>query len=118
MMKSLVSKISSSRRSNFEGSSSTQEQFHRIEMKDLVQDLGLSKKQLEVPAIRLNEKNYLRSDIKITLYCYTKQKLLEYFTKEKNLVYCNDIKAGVSNSWAYGGHIVCWQLCRGPHDVL
>ena len=26
--------------------------------------------------------------------------------------------AGVSNSWASGGHIACWQSCRGPHDVF
>ena len=27
-------------------------------------------------------------------------------------------KPGVSNSWASGGHIACWQSCRGPHDVF
>ena len=24
----------------------------------------------------------------------------------------------MENSWAFGGHIACWQLCRGPHDVF
>ena len=24
----------------------------------------------------------------------------------------------MSNSWASGGHIACWQPCRGPHDVF
>ena len=28
------------------------------------------------------------------------------------------IRAGVSNLWAAGGHIVCWQSCRGPHNVF
>ena len=28
------------------------------------------------------------------------------------------IKAEVSNSWASGGHIACWQSCRGPQDVF
>ena len=26
--------------------------------------------------------------------------------------------AGVSNSWASGGHIACRQSCQGPHDVF
>ena len=25
---------------------------------------------------------------------------------------------GVLNSWTSGGHIVCWELCRGPHKIL
>ena len=25
--------------------------------------------------------------------------------------------AGVSNSWASGGHIVCLELCRGQHEI-
>ena len=24
----------------------------------------------------------------------------------------------MSNSWASGGHIACWQSCRGPYDVF
>ena len=24
----------------------------------------------------------------------------------------------MSNSWAPGGHLVCWELCRGPHEIF
>ena len=24
----------------------------------------------------------------------------------------------MSNSWASGGHIVCWKLCLGPHEIF
>ena len=27
-------------------------------------------------------------------------------------------KAGVSNLWASGGHIACWESCREPHEVF
>ena len=52
----------------------------------------MSKDLSEVLASRLNEKNYLSPRTKITFYRNREQKLLQYFTKEKNLVYCNDIQ--------------------------
>ena len=91
-MKCLDSGTSNSSGSEFEGSSSIQTQFNQSELSDLVRDLGLSKELSEVLASRLNEKNCLSPRTKITFYRNRKQKLLQYFTKEKNLLHCNDIQ--------------------------
>ena len=91
-MKCLDSGTSNSSGSEFKGFSSIQTQFNQSELSDLVRDLGLSKELSEVLASRVNEKNCLSPRTKITFYRNREQKLLQYFTKEKNLVYCNDIQ--------------------------
>ena len=67
-------------------------QFIQIELNDLFRDLGLSQELLEILACRLNEKNRIRVNTKIAICRSREQKLLGYFTKEENLVYCNDMK--------------------------
>ena len=63
-----------------------------MELNDLVRDLTLSKELSEVLASRLNEKKCLGPGTKITFYRYREQKLLQYFTKENDLVYYNNVQ--------------------------
>ena len=79
--------------SEYKGASYTQEQFNQLELNDVIRDLALSKELSEVLASRLNEKKkYLGPGTKITFCRYREQKLLQYFTKENDLVYCNYVQ--------------------------
>jgi hypothetical protein len=77
------------------------ESFDQSELSDLIKDLNLSKDSSELLASRLKKKNVLRPGTKITFYRRRENDLLPFFTKENNLVYCNDIgnrlkKSGLS----------------------
>jgi len=52
----------------YEGNISTPQQFTQAELNNLVRDLNLSKRASERLAFRLNEKNYLKSEAKITAF--------------------------------------------------
>ena len=54
-------------------------------------DLNLSKKQAEVLASGLKEKNNLSDGTKVTLYRTSESGLLQFFSKEDSLVFCNDV---------------------------
>jgi len=67
------------------------EGFDQNELSDLIRDLNLSKDLSELLASRLKEKNVLQLGTKITFYRRREKYLLPFFTKDKNLVFCNDI---------------------------
>jgi len=67
------------------------EHFDQNELSDLIRDLNLSKDSSELLASRLKEKNVLQPGTKITFYRRREKDLLPFFTKENNLVFCNDI---------------------------
>lgn len=69
------------------------QQFSTGELSDLIRDLNLSKRDSELLASRLKEKNCVTSDVRITWYRTREKSLLPFFTKEDDLVYCNNISA-------------------------
>ena len=77
--------------SEFQGAVATPLRFNQFELNDLVRDLNLSKETLEILASRLNEKNLLQPGTNITFYRRREKDLLPYFSKENNLVFCNDV---------------------------
>ena len=64
--------------------------FTQKELNDLVRDLGLSKSSSELLASRLRGKN-LTSGVRISFYRNRHQEFLQFFSMEKDLVYCTDI---------------------------
>ena len=77
--------------SEFQGAVATPLRFNQFELNDLVKDLNLSKETSEILASRLNEKNLLQPGTNITFYRRREKDLLPYFSKENNLVFCNDV---------------------------
>ena len=77
--------------SDYEEPSFGPQLFNQSELNDLVRDLCLSKEQSEVLASRLQEKNILDSGTKVTFYRTREGSLLHFFSKEDDLVYCNDV---------------------------
>ena len=76
---------------DFKGTSDLQQKFTQGELSDLVRDLNLSKEQAEVLASRLKEKNTLSDGTKVTFYRNRESGLLQFFSKEDSLVFCNDV---------------------------
>jgi len=67
---------------------------HRLtqnELNDLVRDLELPKVKAELLASRMKQWKCLDDGVKITLYCYRKKNLEEFFTMEGTLVACKDV---------------------------
>ena len=77
--------------SDFEGTSHLPQTFTQGELSDFVRDLNLSKEQAEVLASRLKKKNNLSDGIKVTFYRTRESGLLQFFSKEDSLVFCNDV---------------------------
>jgi hypothetical protein len=67
------------------------EHFDQNELSDLIMDLKLSKDSSELLASRVKEKNVLQPETKIKFYRRREKDLLPLFTRENNLVFCNDI---------------------------
>jgi hypothetical protein len=65
--------------------------FDQNELNDLIRDLNLSKDSSELHASILKEKNVLQPGAKITFNRRREKDLLSFFTKDNNLVFCNDI---------------------------
>lgn len=65
--------------------------FNQKELSDLIRDLNLSKQTSEVLASRLKEKNLLVRGTSISYYREREKDLVQFFSQEKNLVWCNDI---------------------------
>jgi hypothetical protein len=57
----------------------------------LVRDLNLPKDAAELLGSRLRGKNLLTPGTYLTFYRNREKDLLQYFTQEESLVYCNDI---------------------------
>jgi hypothetical protein len=71
----------------------------------------------------LKEKNVLQSGTKITFYRRRQKDLLPFFTKENNLLFCNDIgnllkKIGLSEHNPSGWHLFIDSSKRGLKCVL
>ena len=66
--------------------------FSQIQLNDLVRDLGLSKDAAELLGSRLKNKNLLSSGTSFSWYRHREREFTQYFTKEGNLVYCNDVR--------------------------
>jgi hypothetical protein len=66
------------------------ERFDQNKLSGLIRDLNLSKDSSELLASRLKEKNVLQPGTKTTFYPSREKDLLPFFTKENNLVFCND----------------------------
>src|SRR5678815_5299449 len=79
--------------SEYEESTSTQQQFSQEDINDLVRELSLSKQDSELLASRLSEKNCLKAECKITFFRTREVVLLPYFIEEEDLVYCRNIPA-------------------------
>ena len=77
--------------SEFKGKLTGPQTFCRAELNDLVRDLGLSKKQSELLASRLKDKNLLGMDATVTFYRKREENLLKFFENKCNFVYCCDI---------------------------
>ena len=72
--------------------SSDPQSFNQCELNDMVRDLALSKKQAELLASRLNEKNLLDSSAKVSSF-RKRESLFECsFSKKKNFVFCRNIE--------------------------
>ena len=83
--------MSCSSESELDGVVATPLQFNQAELYDLIRNLNISKKTTEVLAFRLNEKNLLQPSTNITFYRTREKNLLSYFSRENNLIFCNDV---------------------------
>ena len=66
--------------------------FSQNELNDLARDLNLSKESSELLASRLKEKNLLQPGTFITYYRNRHAEFLPYFTREKDIVFCNNVE--------------------------
>ncbi|KAK4876078.1 hypothetical protein RN001_012500 [Aquatica leii] len=77
--------------SKWEGKTSTPKLFSQNELSDLICHLNLSKQGSELLASRLKEKNLLAPTVTITTYRTREKNILQFFSENEGLVYCNDI---------------------------
>lgn len=78
--------------SDYAGCSSTSAHFNQNELNDLVRDLYLSKENSELLASRLREKNLLEFGTKVTFYRTREKDLLNFFSQEDDIVFCQDVR--------------------------
>lgn len=67
------------------------ELFSQAELNDLVRDLGLPKDAAQLLGSRLKQKNLLAPGTTFYWYRNRETQFLKYFSKEEDLVFCNDI---------------------------
>lgn len=70
------------------------DQPHRLsqsELSDLIRDLDLSQEKAELLGSRLQQRNILQHDARVSKYRQNQRDLLPFFEKKKNLVFCCDI---------------------------
>ena len=65
--------------------------FTQPELNDLVRDLNLSKESAELLSSRLNEKNLLSRNTRVTYYRNRHEIFAEFFDKTDALVYCKNV---------------------------
>ena len=63
----------------------------QAELNDLVRDLDLTEEKSEMLGSRLKQWDLLQSDVNITIYRNHHSSLIHFFSKEDNLVFCNNI---------------------------
>ncbi|GBL79855.1 hypothetical protein AVEN_28921-1 [Araneus ventricosus] len=66
--------------------------FSQSELNDLVRDLGLSKDGVELLGSRLKNKKLLSPGTSFSWYRHRKKEFTQFFSKEGNLVSCNDVQ--------------------------
>ncbi|GBM70063.1 hypothetical protein AVEN_105040-1, partial [Araneus ventricosus] len=66
--------------------------FSQSELNDLVRGLGLSKDGPELLGSRLKNKNLLTSGTLFFWYRHREKEFIQFFSKEENLVFCNDVQ--------------------------
>jgi len=62
------------------------------EFNDLVRDLGISKDVAELLGSRLKNINLLSSETSFSWYKHREKEFTNFFSKEGNLIFCNDIQ--------------------------
>ena len=65
--------------------------FQQLQVNDLVRDMYLPKQSAQLLASRLQEKNLHHPSTSAIFYRKGKEELLNYYTFEGGLVFCNDI---------------------------
>ena len=66
--------------------------FSQDDLSDLIRDLDLSKQSTLLLGSRLKEKNLLQPGTHITYYLKREQEFTDFFSKQKSLVYCHNVK--------------------------
>ncbi|GBO30653.1 hypothetical protein AVEN_251649-1 [Araneus ventricosus] len=66
--------------------------FSQSQFNDLVRDLGLSNDGVELLWSRLKNKNLLTPGISFFSYRHREKEFTQFFSKEGNLVFCNDVQ--------------------------
>ena len=69
-------------------------EFHRItqeELNDLIRDLDLPKCKAELLVSRLQQRNLLKENVRISVYYKRYEYLVQFFKMERGLVACTDI---------------------------
>src|SRR5215469_12385855 len=75
------------------GAQDSRQTFSQSELNDLIRDLSLSKTSSELLDSRINEKNLLGKDARITFFRRRHEDYMSYFCQEEDLVYCRDVAA-------------------------
>lgn len=61
--------------------------FDQHKLNDLARDLGLSKKASEILASRLNERNLLEQEVKVSYFRTRESTFLQYFRSDKYSIF-------------------------------
>jgi len=79
--------------SAFAGASSSNEPYllTQVNLNDIVRDLNLSKKQVELLGSRLKGWNLLRQDIKVYFYHASHEEFKDFFSVKDGVVFCNGV---------------------------
>lgn len=64
----------------------------QAELNDWVRDLKLPKSDAELHASRMKQNGYLAPGVKVTYYRDRSKPFAKYYSKEGNIVFCNDLK--------------------------
>lgn len=83
--------------------------FTQSELNDLIRDLDLSKDNSETLASRLQERNLLTSDVKVTYYRDRHKRFAKYYLKKDNISYCHNI-TGLFKEFGEAYDPIEWRL--------
>ncbi len=84
--------------------------FSRGELNDLVRDLHLSKQASELLASRLNSRNLLGKDARVTSFRKRHVPFMKYFAQEEDLVYCKDVPGLLNEIGVAAYETTDWRL--------
>ena len=84
---------SNSEESVFEGSNAISNPFNQERCSDVVRDLDLSKRALNILASRLKDKNCRGQGTKVTFYRTKKKERLPYYDLKEGFACCQNIEA-------------------------